>query len=255
MELTSGAKHFPFLALPAELRLLIFDYVLEHYKKKDSLFNLIYPLGHILKDTQRGLFPLSYPSGTPLNPNLGSRCLTTLLTCRQFYQDFSRPAFSAAQFLITDQYSSIPRRLASLQPYQLTSIRHLTFVAGNRAIFEDMIHWKEYPFNLEDLKLESLTVAIQRSANRFWARDDTADQLVELLKRLRNVKTFSVAKNGADTRTLSFDGWYRAIVWRLLSDEQRRAYVAQTPQQEMERWVGSFSHEFQSFCLVVREGR
>jgi len=55
MELRSKQTHFPFLALPTELRLLIFEYVLVNCGKYSSVFNNIYPLGHILKDTHSGL--------------------------------------------------------------------------------------------------------------------------------------------------------------------------------------------------------
>jgi len=184
--------------------------------------------------------------------DLGSRCLNVLLTCRQFHRDFSRLAWSAAQFLVIHSYHSIPRRLATLRHYPLSSIRHLTFVAGNSDMFENMIHWKNYPFDQESLKLQTLTVAVQRNWGHFWARDDTADQMGEMLKRLCNVKVFIVTKNGAQTKPMSWVEWYRAIVWRLLSEEQRWGFNGPAPVQEMERWIGSFSHELQRFCLEAR---
>jgi hypothetical protein len=234
----------PILALPAEIRLAIFEYIL------------------ILPHRNAGFVTPSKISVCPrqnlrhlvLDDDYSSAAqLEILLTCRQFYADFTRLAFSQTAFVVTETYTPIQARTQILRPCQVDSIRHLSFVAGARQ-FRDMIKWRRYPFDMQNLNLETLDVVFHSSGHWHYPADFTAD-IVLLLRRLQNVHCLRFIRNNANIKGF-FKTWYNRLIGLVLKEDHKQRYdVVDAPNVESTWWTWSFCEEEQSFEMRAEETR
>ncbi|PSN74164.1 hypothetical protein BS50DRAFT_9423 [Corynespora cassiicola Philippines] len=227
----------PFLALPAELRVHILSYAL--IQQPNTGFTRARP-----KDES------SY-HGIVLDDSYSSSDhLSILLTCRQFRQDITSQAFKSTSFVITDIYSSLSTLLQPLQPYHISSLRKISFVAGARQ-FREMVHWYRWPFNMESLRLEELAVVMHRSAHWHYPSDFTTD-MVGLLRRLQNVEMLKFVRNAANVKGF-FHTWYNRLVGLILKEDHFQRYdAAGAPNIEVTWWEWSFDEGESSFQLDAR---
>ncbi|KAF2477663.1 uncharacterized protein BDR25DRAFT_364554 [Lindgomyces ingoldianus] len=236
----------PILCLPAEIRLSI----LEHTLPK--------PLHIVFRPpTHTSGFSSSNPNnprGLSLDENYSSSShLSLLLTCHQFRSDFTHLLFSSTQFVVTDTYTPLPRRLEVLRQCQIEAIRHIAFVASARQ-FRDLVHWTQHPFNLPNLKLDTLAVVLHRSAHWHYPSDFTAD-MVSLLRRLQNVRSLYFIRNGANVKGF-FKTWYNRLVGLVLKEDHWQRYDnPQGPCLEEVWWEWEFDAGGQWFKFKARKPR
>lgn len=136
------------LSLPTELLIVILEYVFHNNQQRDGFTNHDLP-GDVTIDRQYS----------------ANHCLRPLLTCRRLYEDGSLLALSKTNFVVSNPFFKIPDRLALLHSKQVAAIRNIAFVANARH-FRDLVEWRQYPFDMADLQLETLTVVLQ--ATNFW---------------------------------------------------------------------------------------
>ncbi|KAF2003126.1 hypothetical protein P154DRAFT_111047 [Amniculicola lignicola CBS 123094] len=225
-----------FLTLPAELRLQIISYLLPQ-PPESGFLQLNSPnaaLGLILD--------AAYSS---------SQHISLLLTCRQFYADFTPLAFSSTTFLIIDTFTPILQRFFTLQAHQRQALRKLAFVAGARQ-FREMCQWEKWPFDMASLALDELTIVLHRSAHWHYPSDFTSD-IVSLLRRLRQVRKLKFVRNGANVKGF-FKTWYNRLVGLMLKEDHRQRYdVPGGPYLEDTWWEWGYDENEQSFELRAVE--
>jgi hypothetical protein len=202
-----------FSALPAELRLLIADYVFEQ------------PLDTAFETKPDGKLQLAdmYSSASHLRP---------LLACRQFYKEFQTAAYSKTTFVLKglgphDCIARLPQGL-------LRHVRKLVLCHSAHVTL-----WRRYPFNAECLHLETLVLV---SSPIFPHHD-----LVSLLHRLDHVQTLIVV---ADKDTVNFGLKFQRMVGLLLKNDHYQRYDAPgAPNMEHNWWEWSFNAARLSFML------
>ncbi|KAF2734817.1 hypothetical protein EJ04DRAFT_436375 [Polyplosphaeria fusca] len=224
------------LTLPAELRLHIFSYLLQSHKHTARALHL-----------QSGATP-SRASLCLDADYLASHHLRLLLVCRRFRDDLSALAFRHTQFLVTDIYGKIATKLNVLQPWQLENVRDIAFVAGAQQ-FKEMVHWRRHPFNLPDLRLESLTVVLHRSSHWHYLSNYTTD-MVGLLRRLEKLQVLKFVQNAANVKGF-FKTWCNRLIGLILKVDHFQRYDAPgAPNMENSWWDWAFDDAEQSFTLT-----
>lgn len=217
------------LSLPAEIRNHILEYVFDHDTQHDGM------LGH---GDKCGLFVNDdYTACTRLQP---------LLVCRQMYQDSSLLALSRTNFVVSNLFFNIPDRLSVLRSKQLEAIRFIAFVADARH-FRKLIEWRQHPFGMSSLRLDSLTIVLHRSNHWHYLFDYTAD-IVQLLRSLRGVKRFVFVRNAALVKG-SLKTWYNRLVGLILKTDHHERYNKTPPNPEQIWWKWSYDDVAQSISL------
>lgn len=219
------------LALPAEIRIAILEYVFER-NRDDVGFKDHGIAGGIVLDED-------YNGKARLGP---------LLTCRQLYRDAGILALQRTTFTVTNLFYHIPERLALLDREQIRAIRHVALIADARH-FRNLPSWGVHPFGLADLRLDTLTIALHRSSACHYLFDFTAD-LVKLLRHLGGVRRLVFVRNRALVKG-SFKTWYNRLVGLLMKVDHRERYMVCPPRLETAWWTWSFDETAQTFCLAA----
>jgi len=222
----------PLLALPAELRLQCLGYALT-------------------QPPSAGFMRISNHHGLVLDPNYSSSSrLTILLTCRQFHDDFTSLAFRSTMFILDDNCVSFDVLLRRLQSHQIASLRKIAFVTSPERIRE-LVHWTNYPFDMEKLRLHELTVVLYRSEDWHYPSQYTRD-LVALLRRLQNVQVLRFVRNSAPVSG-SFRTWYNRLIGLMLKEDHYQRYDAPgAPIVETTWWGWSYDYSDNTFELVAQ---
>ncbi|KAF2248101.1 hypothetical protein BU26DRAFT_389112, partial [Trematosphaeria pertusa] len=180
-----------------------------------------------------------------------SHRLEILVTCVQFHDDFSALAFRKTTFVVRDIYSTLGTLLRRVEQHHVRQIRKIARVATSRQL-QDMVHWARWPFNIQALDLDELTIVFHRSAHWHYPSDHTA-AMVALLRRLRNVRILKFVLNAAHVKG-SFRTWYNRLIGLMLKEDHYQRYDApNAPNVEATWWEWSYSEDEMSFQLVARE--
>lgn len=219
------------LALPAEIRIAILEYVFADNLLIDGFKNRDRPSGIIL-DEDYGV----------------DRSLQPLFTCRQMYEDGNLLALNRTSFVINSLFiaNNIPERLAILHPKQIQAIRSITFVADARHL-RKLIDWGQHPFGMPSLSLDTLTVVLHRSSFLHYLFDFTND-IVRLLRSLSGVKRFVFVRNSALVKG-SFKTWYNRLIGLVMKTDHQERYIKCPGSPEKIWWKWSYDGMAQSFCL------
>jgi hypothetical protein len=143
-------------------------------------------------------------------------------------------------------------KLGYLNPLQLDALRNVTIVVAGQIQFRDMLEWAKYPFDMEDLHLDTLSVIFHRSAHRHNPHDFTRP-LVRLLRRLQNVHRMRFVRNGANIKGY-FKTWFNRLVGLILKEDHHQRYESPgAPHLPAFWWGWRFDEGRQSFELVARE--
>jgi hypothetical protein len=222
----------PLLALPAELRNHCIGYALA--QAPDA--------GFMCSATYHGLVLDQQYSA--------SAQLSILLTCHQFHLDFYQLAYRSTTFILRDDCDSINGLLGRLRREQIECIERIAFVTSPTRIHE-LVHWFSYPFNLEDLHLQELSVVLYRSEDWHFPSQYTRD-LVALLRRLQNVKKLRFVRNFAHVSG-SFRTWYNRLIGLILKEDHYQRYDAPgAPNVEVTWWNWSYDYADNTFELVAQ---
>ncbi|KAK6435455.1 hypothetical protein LTR95_008360 [Oleoguttula sp. CCFEE 5521] len=231
--IAEGPKECRLLQLPTELLTHIFEYVFE-----DSDTG---PINHM----PNGIAVLnsSYTASSKLWP---------LLACRQLYYDHQFLALAYTSFSITSPFANIHARLISLAPDLQSALRSLTFVADDRH-FRKLIAWGSCPFDMPNLRLDTLTVVLLASSRWHFLFDHTKD-LVQLLRRLHNLKRLVFVRNNASVKG-SFKTWCNRLIGLILKIDHEQRYLVDPPCLEQVWWSWEYDPQAQTFTLEAREAR
>lgn len=231
MELVGPHPPSPILALPSELLAAILEFVFD-----DNL-----PLTGLESSTEGAIIDNSYAASHHLQP---------LLVCRAFYRTAHISALGKTAFTCTNLYTQIPDRLAqTLRSEQISAIRRVAFVADQRH-FRRFLDWGNTPLGVDGLRLQKLTIVLQRSSFWHYLFDFTAD-LVKLLRQLSGVEELVFVQNAALVKG-SFKAWYNRLVGLILKVDHAERYDRDPPNLEHTWWSWSFDEEGQSFSLKAR---
>ena len=114
------------------------------------------------------------------------------------------------------------------------------------------MHWLKWPYNIENLQLESLTIALHMSNQWHYPSNYTTD-MVGLLRRLQNVKTLKFVLNGANVKGF-FKTWYNRLIGLILKEDHFQRYDAPgAPNLEDTWWIWSYDDEKRWFELVAQK--
>lgn len=223
--------------LPAEIRLAIFDYVFPEHNPRVGFRNHNVPTGLLLDDAYSA-----------------SHALSLLLSCRQFYTDASLLAFGKIHFVLANLFADLPSRLATLHPKQQASLRHLAFTADARH-FRRFADWDAHAFGLPQVNLDTLTVILHASTPWHYLFDHTPE-IVQLLRRLRNVKRFIFVRNGARVKG-GFRTWYNRLIGLIMKVDHAERYERAdgAPNLEEVWWEWEFDEVGQRICLEAGPAR
>lgn len=226
---SSHHESHSFLALPAEIRITVFEYIFHESYRNDGFSNYNMPGGIVFDEKYRA-----------------NDRLKVLLTCRQMYQDVSIMAFTRTNFIVSNLFFRIPERLSVLHLKQLAAIRSIAFVADTRH-FRKLIEWREHPFDMPDLRLDTLTVILHRSSFWHYLFDFTTG-ITRILRNLKGVRRFVFVRNNAHVKG-SFKTWYNRLVGLIMKVDHHERYEKQPPDPEKTWWSWSFDEIAQSICL------
>jgi hypothetical protein len=236
MDVQSGSVHNGdrslLLALPAEIRVAILEFVFQYNTITDGLIKA--------KESRYTMLDDSYNASEHLHP---------LLACRQLYQDGVFLGFSSTTFIISSLFGNIPQRLSLLHAEQIETIRNISFVADARQ-FRTLIDWKRHPFRWPSLQLDKLTIVLHRSSFWHYLFDYTSD-VTKLLRNLHGVKRLVIVRNGARVKG-SFKTWYNRLIGYMMKQDHKKRYDRQPPKPEKVWWKWSFDDEAQVICLEAR---
>ncbi|TKA68656.1 hypothetical protein B0A55_08804 [Friedmanniomyces simplex] len=230
--LTPGTlEHRDLLALPAEIRFSILEYVFADNTVDNGLKTHDATGETIINERYRvaaGLQPLS--------------------TCRQLHADgillaFNRTAFVANSLFVAN---IIPERLSTLHEKQVAAIRSITFVADARH-FRKLVDWGEHAFGVPALNLDTLTIVLHRSSFWHYLFDFTTG-IAHLLRHLKGVRRFVFVRNRALVKG-SFKAWYNRLVGLMMKFDHQGRYDKSPAELESVWWRWSFDDTAQSFCL------
>ena len=224
------AEEHCLLSLPAEIRLVILEYVYGIDPKSVGFRNNAGSPGRILIDPD-------YSTHAKLRP---------LYVCRQMHQDGNLLAMRRTSFVINNLYTSIPERLSALHLKQIGAIRSITFVADDRHLHK-LRFWNDTPFGIQNLNLDTLTIVLHRSSHWHYLFDFTGS-LVTLLRQLRGVRRLIFVKNDARVKG-SFKTWYNRLIGLIMKVDHRQRYMTEPAELEKTWWTWSFDEVAQSFCL------
>lgn len=224
------AQTMTLLDLPAEIRSSILELVFDASLYGDGFSNYSRDGGIFVDD--------EYTAAANLQP---------LLVCKQFYQDASAIAVTRTPFIMTNLFGEVPNKLQSiLHPKQIEAVRSIAFVADARH-FRKLLSWRDRPFGMPSLRLNTLTIVLHRSAHWHYMFDFTAD-IVKLLRVLENVQKLVFVRNGALVKG-SFFTWYNRLVGLIMKEDHRLRYDCSPAQPEKIWWKWSYDDKAQSFCL------
>nr|OQO25655.1 hypothetical protein B0A51_05479 [Rachicladosporium sp. CCFEE 5018] len=228
-----GPKESRLLLLPTELLTQIIEYVFE-----DSSIG---PVTHM----PNGIAVLnsSYTASSKLWP---------LLACRQLYYDHQFLALAYTSFSITSPFANIDARLISLAPSLQSAIRSLTFVADDRH-FRMLIAWGNCPFDMPNLQLDTLAIVLLSSSRWHFLFDHTRD-LIQLLRRLHNLKRLVFVRNNASVKG-SFKTWCNRLIGLILKIDHEQRYLVDPPNLEQVWWSWEYDAKAQTFTLEAAEAR
>jgi hypothetical protein len=227
----------PLLSLPAELRIQILSYVF--VQQPDA--------GFIRSEKSS---TLDYHGLVIDNHYSPAFQLNILSTCRQFRRDFTTIAFRNTTFLVRDNCVSLHTLLRRLQSHQLASLRRVAFVTSPKRIRE-LVEWTRYPFDMENVHLEELTVVLYRSEHWHYPSHYTRD-LVALLRRLEHVKALKFVRNSAPVSG-SFRTWYNRLIGLLLKEDHYQRYDApDAPNVEATWWEWRYDYADNTFELIAQ---
>jgi len=251
--MTTVETHAGFLALPVELRLQILEDVIEEAPNA----GLVYPpvSGTAKLDSNRTsqglILDLGYSSASNLN---------ILRVCRQLRDELTRAAFRRIVFVIRDPRHVSAQILQPLQHVHLESLRRVMLVFQAYRLSQ-MMSWR-WPFNLEDLHLDNLTIALQSTTqhrvgpmmSEDYIKQSTRD-VVGLLRRLEHVKSLRFVQNAAFTRR-RFQAWYHQIIGLVLKEDHFQRYDApEAPHIEATWWDWRFDAVERSFEFIARPAK
>ena len=217
------------LALPTEIRIAILEYVLEDIRNVDGFKNHCRPGGIVLED--------GYTA---------AKGFEVLNTCKQFHSDGNLLALNRTHFVVTNLFFHIPDRLWLLHPKQVEAIRNITFVADARH-FQKLKTWRDCPFGMKSLNLDTLTIVLHRSNHWHYLFDFTAS-ITNLLRNLNGVKRFIFVRNNALVKG-SFKTWYNRLIGLILKIDHYQRYDAFPTSLEKVWWTWNYDEIAQSFCL------
>jgi len=223
--------HGRFLALPAEVRIAILEYVFEDSLHGDGFKNHGLSGGIILDDEYGA-----------------NACLQPLFTCRQVHEDGNLLALKKTCFVSSSLFISnnIPERLSILQPKQIEAIRSITFVADARH-FHKLVDWDGYPFAMSNLRLDTLTVVLHRSSFWHYLFDFTSG-IAQLLRTLNGVKRFVFVRNNALVKG-NFRTWFNRLIGLIMKIDHYERYDRCPANPEKVWWRWSYDDVAQSFCM------
>jgi len=226
------------MTLPAEIRVEILSYVVTQPP------NIGFRRPNPIKPTA--------VRGMELDPNYSSSAnLTILTTCRQFRQDVLGLAFRSTTFHITDMHTSLTSIIRPLSDYQIRNLRRLVIVVGDPQLL-NMVLWQRWPFDMEELQLDSLTVAMF-SAPYLHFPSNYSKALVRLLRRLENVKRLVFMLNGANVGGF-FRQWYNQLIGLVLKEDHHQRYcVTDAPRPERTWWMWRYDDAAKWFELLAQK--
>ncbi|KAK4542500.1 hypothetical protein LTR36_006752 [Oleoguttula mirabilis] len=219
------------LALPAEIRIAILEYVFEDNLLNDGFKNRDQPGGIMLDD--------AYGVNKSMQP---------LFTCHQMYEDGSLLALNRTAFVINSLFiaNNIPQRLSVLHTKQVSALRSITFVADAKH-FRKMVDWGGCPLGVSSLKLDTLTIVLHRSSFWHYLFDFTSD-ITKLLRNLNGVRRFVFVRNNALVKG-SFKTWYNRLVGLIMKIDHHERYNKDPCNPETVWWRWSYDGMAESFCL------
>ncbi|KAK5170586.1 uncharacterized protein LTR77_005174 [Saxophila tyrrhenica] len=221
------------LSLPAELRVQIFEYIF-HDSTKDC--GLIKQSGRLIIDDN-------------YDPNKG---LAPLLVCHQMYRDSVYLGLATTNFIIPNLFGDIPQRLSALRPKQIESVRNVTFMADARQ-FRKLMDWRQHPFDMANLQLDTLTIVLHRSS--FWHYlFDYTEGIVKLLRKLQGVRRLVIVRNDARVKG-SLKTWYNRLVGLILKVDHHQRYEVYPPCLEDVWWTWSFNKTEQTLSLEAKPSK
>lgn len=219
------------LSLPAEIRTEILEHVFADQIHVDGFSNRNVAGGITLDEKYKA-----------------SDVLRVLLICRQLYHDAALIALRRTAFAVNSLYISnnIPDRLAVLHPKQLSALRNIAFVA-DAVHFRKLNEWGEYPWGLQRLNLDSISIVLHRSSFWHYLFDYTSD-ITRLLRRLKGVRRLIFVRNEALVKG-SFKTWYNRLIGLMMKVDHQERYLKDPPRLEQTWWTWSYDDLSQSFCL------
>ena len=218
-----------FLNLPAEVRIAILQYVFDDNLSGDGFTNRGKEGGILIDEKYRA-----------------NDHLQTLLSCRQIYSDGSLLALSRTSFTVSNLFFRVPDRLSLLHSKQIAAVRNIAFVADSRH-FRKLIEWGNYPFDMPDLQLDTLTIILHRSSFWHYLFDFTAG-ITKVLRTLKSVRRFVFVRNDALVKG-SFKTWYNRLVGLIMKIDHHERYEKSPPNPEKIWWKWSFGEVAQTICL------
>lgn len=218
------------LALPAEIRIAILEYVFDDNKDDDGFTEC--------SSTGTKTLNQDYSAGAKMMP---------LFTCRQMHVDATLVAMRRTSFVVTNLFFNIPERLALLGPKQIGAIRSITFVADDRH-FRKLLSWGICPFGVPDLQLDTLTIVLHRSSHYHYLFDFTSD-IVKLMRQLGGVRRLVFVRNNALVKG-SLKAWFNRLVGLIMKVDHHERYDVNPPNPEKVWWTwDAYDDTAQSFCL------
>ncbi|KAF2448112.1 hypothetical protein P171DRAFT_481205 [Karstenula rhodostoma CBS 690.94] len=241
------------LSLPVELRLQILEYVIDGAANA----GLKYPTvpATVRPESNRTFQGLILDLGYYASANLN-----VLLVCRQLRNELTKAAFQRTVFVIRDPYYVNAKYFRNLQRIQLDSLRRVMLVFQAYRLSQ-LTSWR-WPFNLEGLHLDSLTIALQSATQHTvggvlsedYLANSTRD-VVGLLRRLEHVNRFKIVQNAAFT-TQRFQSWYNQVIGLVLKEDHYQRYDApDAPQIEATWWDWHFDAAEKSFEFIARPAK
>lgn len=233
------------LNLPLEIRLQILTHVL--YQPPRTGFHL--------QTTSQTSISTQRPSALYYSTSyLSSTNLTPLLVCRQLHFEISLLGFSFTHFIIPSTVANPSTCLSVLSNRQVSVLRKISLIIAGPRQLRSLVHWTQFPFNNQHLKLSSLGLIFHRSPHAHYPADFTTD-LVHLLRRIDNVERIWFLRNGANVKG-GFRTWCNRLVGQMLSvDHWERYDTPENPAVERWWWEWGFDDLEQRFELRAVESK
>ena len=221
--------------LPAEIR----NHILE------CVFNDVFGTNGLAKhrDSNESILDENYSARNRLE---------VLLTCRQLYEDGIWLALNQTNFLVSNTFTPVPSRLSALEAKYIPALRQITFVVDARQ-FRYLVEWQQWPFNMHDLQLDRLTLALHTCSSWHYLFDFT-NGLVRLLRRLQGVREIVVLRNNAWVKG-GFHPWYNRLVRAIMDRDHYERYEVLRPNLEDVWWEWNFDSVAQSISLQARPSK
>ena len=223
------------VTLPAEIRISILEHVLNDIPVDDGLTK-----HHISGET---IIDHDYRANGHLQ---------LLLTCRRMYEDGNLLAFNRTSFIVSNLFFRMSDRLSILHPKQIAAVRNIAFVADTRH-FRDLVEWRGYPFDVRNLRLDTLTIVLHRSSVWHYLFDYTAG-ITRILRNLKGVRRFVILRNNALVKG-SFHTWYNRLVSSIMRVDHFERYKKSPPTPEEVWWEWDYDATARMICLEARPSK